>query len=407
MQLEFLIGFSQAVIFILSIFLVGVAIYHLLVFLAAMIKMEKVGSSKPLPTEFKTVSLIIPMRDEFSALSQLIKSLEELDYPAEFFEVIFVAPSESKHILEKYLSRLSEKKIRTKLVVDEGNGKPAALNRGLTVAEGEIVGIFDVDSVLPVDILKNVSKSFSEKNSLAAQGIARSYNTDYNILSKLASLEQVIYLKIFLQPRSFLNLFIPSTGSCFFVKKDLLLKLGGWRDDLLAEDFDLSLRIHDEKIKIKLDQNIYCWQETPSRLKDYFIQRLRWFRGFIQLLPSNLHRLTTPEGIDIFLLLLGPLVLCSSLLVFTYVTLTGFILPSFLGFLASLLAILTPISFMCLTIRSKTSKMNLILALLGIAAYWMVESIIATIAILTALLRLKVRWIRTPKTGIAQASNIK
>jgi hypothetical protein len=117
--------------------------------------------------------------------------------------------------------------------------------------------------------------------------------------------------------------------------------------------------------------------------------------------------LTAPEGIDIFLLLLGPVVLCSSLLVFIYVTLTGFIVPTFLGFLARLLAILIPISFMCLTIKSKTSKKNLIFAVLGIAAYWMAESIIATIAILTALLRLKVRWIRTPKTGIAQASNIK
>jgi 1,2-diacylglycerol 3-beta-glucosyltransferase len=407
MQLEFLIVLSQAVIFISSIFLAGVALYHLLVFLVAIIKSEKLQPSKPSLTVFKRISLIIPIKDEFSVLPQLIKSIEELDYPAELFEVIFVTVKESELTLEEYRSQLSEKNICSKVIVDEGNGKPAALNSGLTAAQGEIIGIFDADSVLPRDILKNVSENLSERCSFAVQGLTRSYNSDYNILSRLASLEQMVYLMMFLQPRSSLNLFIPSTGSCLFVKKDLLLRLGGWKSGLLAEDLDLSLRLHDEKIQIKVDQAIYCWQETPTRLEDYFIQRLRWFRGFIQLIPSNLHRLTTLEGIDIFLLLLGPVVLCSSLLVFIYVTLTGFTIPSFIGFLASLLVILTPISFMCLTIKSKTSKKSMILTVLGIAAYWMVESTIATIAVMTALLRLKVRWLRTPKTGIAQASNIK
>ena len=49
-------------------------------------------------------------------------------------------------------------------------GKPAALNLALTYVTGEIVGVFDADSLPEKDVLSKVASYFDDKQVTAVQG---------------------------------------------------------------------------------------------------------------------------------------------------------------------------------------------------------------------------------------------
>jgi len=407
MFLELLTKIAHAIIFILSIFLVGITAYNLLLFLAGEIRSKRYKHYHLPSTPLKTISLIIPIKDELSVLSGLKRSILNLDYPTELFEVIFVTPRSSERYLEEFRLLLNRNGIHVKIVVDEGRGKPAALNAGLKAAVGEIIGVFDSDSILPSEILRKVSRIFIDESVVAIQGVTRSYNDGDNILSKLTSVEQEVYFRMFLKPRSSLNLFIPFTGSCLFIRREFLLRVGGWNANSLAEDLDLALRLYDEGIKVKLEPTIYCWQEMPSMLKSYIIQRVRWFRGFIELIPRSLHKLTNLERLDIFLMLLGPVILSISLLVFTYFLASDkVVLSPLLKPLASLVGIFAVPSLICLILKPRVLS-RIPAFIMGVIGYWILESSIAIVSVIMGLLGLKIQWIRTPKIGVKESCRLK
>jgi len=58
----------------------------------------------------------------------------------------------------------------------EAKGKPAALNLALHYATGEIIGVFDADSVPEKNVLKKVASYLNDKKIMAVQGTTTSIN---------------------------------------------------------------------------------------------------------------------------------------------------------------------------------------------------------------------------------------
>jgi len=108
------------------LFIVWVA-YHFL-------KEEPVLKTNPSATQ---VSVLIPFRDEAENLPHLLTSLLAQSYPKELVEFIFIddhSSDTSTQLLVDYT-----------LVLNEGEGKKAALATGLKQASGELVVTLDAD----------------------------------------------------------------------------------------------------------------------------------------------------------------------------------------------------------------------------------------------------------------------
>jgi len=403
MVLELLVKFTQTLISVASFILIGVIIYNFVIFI---IGYKRKRATKSNPTELKKITLIIPVKDEINSLPLIFESLKNIIYPRDLLETIFVVSRDSKRCIEACKKFLKDNGKWVKVLVDEGRGKPSALNLGLKHAGGEIVGIFDVDSILPKDILLKVSEAFSDGDVVAVQGVTKPYNENKNLLSKLVSMEEKAYLALFLQPRSNLDLFLPFTGSGSFIKKDLLLKIGGWSETALAEDFELALRLFDNKIKIRLEPKISCQHEAASKLTPYILQRLRWFRGYLQLLLRASKKLITltPHWIDISIILASPILLSASLIVFLYFLISADInspVNLIKPFAWSLLITAIP-AFFYITSRLRTIGLKALLIIPASAAYWLLESLTALTALMMCLFRIKMEWIRTPKNGVME-----
>ena len=109
-------------------------------------------------TEVPKFSIIVPTKDEELVISRCLSGIMDLDYPKEKLEIIVVDGNST----DKTRSICSEFEQKYRDVVriiyeKESNGKPAALNLALHYVTGEIVGVFDADSVPEKDVLRKVA----------------------------------------------------------------------------------------------------------------------------------------------------------------------------------------------------------------------------------------------------------
>ena len=217
-------------------------------------------------------SIIVPTKNEEVVIGRCLNGLLNLDYPKDRMEIIVVdGKSEDStcqicsEFVTKYpkiFSIISEKQ--------EAKGKPAALNLALSHTAGEIVGVFDSDSVPEKAVLKKVASYFSNKQIMAVQGRTFSLNATKNILTRVVSMEEKAWYQALLTGREKMQLFVPLNGSCQFVRRNVLEELGGWDETSLTEDVELALRLVEKNHFIKYADDVVCGQETPNSLRDLF-----------------------------------------------------------------------------------------------------------------------------------------
>ena len=105
-----------------------------------------------------------------------------------------------------------------------------------------------------------------------------------------------------------LNLFVPLTGSCQFVRRSVLERVGGWDEDSLSEDVEMSAKLTDKGYGIRYAPDIFSWQETPANIPQLIRQRTRWCRGYMEtaLKYGRLIRRVNKRSIDAEITLMGP-----------------------------------------------------------------------------------------------------
>jgi len=109
-------------------------------------------------------SIIVPTKNEEVVIGRCLNSLQALDYPKDTIE-IFVVDGNSSDNTCQVCSDFSAKYpgAMTILKEDGSKGKPAALNLALLRVTGEIVGVFDADSVPEKDVLRKEASYFSDE----------------------------------------------------------------------------------------------------------------------------------------------------------------------------------------------------------------------------------------------------
>jgi glycosyltransferase involved in cell wall biosynthesis len=177
------------------------------------------------------ISVIIPTLNEEKYLPQLLESLKKQIFRD--FEVI-VSDSYSKDNTAKIA-----KKYGAKVVLGPKLGPGYGRNLGAKKARGEILLFMDSDGVLDnKDSLKVLAEKMYDKNFIAG-------SFRYLPLEKATFSQRIAYyVTNWITRVSILTgkPFIP--GFCFFFRKDVFEKVGGFNEELVfCEDHDLSQRV--------------------------------------------------------------------------------------------------------------------------------------------------------------------
>jgi cellulose synthase/poly-beta-1,6-N-acetylglucosamine synthase-like glycosyltransferase len=159
-----------------------------------------------------------------------------------------------------------------------------------------------------------------------------------NVLARFQVLE---YIRAFFGGRmgmSMMNCLLIISGAFGVFRKDIALKVGGYRSGAIGEDIDLVIRLrrylHDHKIpyRITFIPDPVCWTEGPEKPRVLAGQRNRWHRGLIEVLALYRRMIFNPRygmtgmlAMPFYLVfeMLGPFVELLGYVIFTFFVATG------------------------------------------------------------------------------------
>jgi cellulose synthase/poly-beta-1,6-N-acetylglucosamine synthase-like glycosyltransferase len=353
-------------------------------------------------------SIIVPVKNEERVMDRLLDSLSNIDYPQNKLEVIIIedgSTDKTNDICMNYAKEHDNVKILHKPLSD---GKPSALNYGLSQAQGDIVAIFDADNVPAQDALSAVVTYFEDPKVAAVQGRTSSINSKENMLTQFISYEEAVWCEAYLRGKDVLNLFVHLKGSCQFIRRDVLQQLHGFDESVLSEDMEISARLIENDYKIRYASDVVALQESASNLKTLFIQRTRWYRGTMEVafkygrLMTKLNRINFDAEATLF----APFILIASLAPYlaafwafsTFWSLdVMWSLVLQFGMLTTTLTLL--VCGLALIYVSKPRKVRSILWLPFVYCYLSLNAFIALYAMILIVLRRPKKWIKTKKHG--------
>ncbi|ABL79125.1 glycosyltransferase family 2 protein [Thermofilum pendens] len=350
------------------------------------------------------VTVIVPSKDEGRRVERCLNAILSSDYPLEKLEVIVVDASSDGYV-EEIVRRAGERYPGAVRLIreEEPRGKPAALNRALREATGEVVAVFDADSVPERDAIRRAVKHLEEPGVAAVQGKTLVLNERESVLARVASKEEKAWFHALIRGRERLGLFVPLTGSCQFVKRSALEEVGGWREDALAEDLELSMDLLARGYRVKYANDVVSWQEAPTSLRSLAVQRNRWYRGYMEAFARHLRlALAGRRGLDAAILSAGPYLMALSLLaVAAWLASTALPHVNHFSTPAALVAALNAVSLFSVSVALALSERPVSAKNLAwvpvIYAYWFTLSAVALHALAEIILRRPRVWRRTPK----------
>ena len=353
-------------------------------------------------------TIIVPTKDEEVVIDRCLNSLLELDYPKDKMEIIIVDGNSADNTC-KICSDFSVKYPGAFKIIKEkeSKGKPAALNLALPYSTGEIVGVFDADSVPEKEVLRKVASYFSDRKVTAVQGRTTSLNAKKNLLTRIVSMEERAWYQALLSGRERLKLFLPLNGSCQFIRRNALEELGGWDEACLTEDVELALRLVEKNHEIKYAEDVCCGQETPNVFRDLVKQRVRWYRGYMEtaLKYGRLLDTLNKKTVDAEISMAGPFIMVISLL--SYINWFAAVLFSsqssllltFTGIVIAATAVSLLSAGVGLLAIDRPFKLQNLLWVPSIYCYWLMQMCIAGLAFLKWSFRRKRVWNKTVKKG--------
>jgi cellulose synthase/poly-beta-1,6-N-acetylglucosamine synthase-like glycosyltransferase len=338
------------------------------------------------------VSIIVPVKSEEKVIERLLKALVSLTYPNK--EVIVVedgSTDRTGEICRKFVEKYPS--IIRYYHRDVSEGKPSALNFAVQRATGEIIAIYDADTIVEPDVIERILPHFNDPEVAVVQGQVYTINPKQSLWARVSALNDFL-LHIAQLGKYRLGLFVVGQGNHMYFRRSALEELGFWDPQALAEDLEISVRFMKRGYKVKY-VTIRAGIEAPFNLRGLFKQRLRWFRGYLQALGKH-KDILCPSSIkefDALITMLTPVFLVLSLpgFVFGLWYVTSYLGQS-LGLALLLIGVLGPNA-----IALARPKSFIYIPLLYLN--WVVQALAATYACVHALLRRKMSWIKTEKQG--------
>jgi cellulose synthase/poly-beta-1,6-N-acetylglucosamine synthase-like glycosyltransferase len=364
-------------------------------------------------TGLPSFSLVLPVKNEVKVVGRILEAVSFMSYPADKFDVIIVDDGSTDGSVE-VCRQFAASHGNIRFFERDGscgkaNGKANALNYALRYAHGDVVAIFDADNVPASDVLSRVAEYFQDPNVAAVQGRIQAINARENMLTQFVAYEDVVWCEAFLRGKQVLGLFVHLRGCCEFLRRSVLESLGGFDEETLAEDIEISARLVEEGYKIKYASDVHMWQESPASLKGFLVQRTRWLRGHMEiaLKYGRLLRHMSWQTLDAELTMSLPFIAIASLFLFTFAWWGGpaavplsDALKLCMIFSTSATYILVVLAGLALIYVSQPKRLKNLLWLPFVFAYWLLQSFLALYASVLILLRRPRKWVKTVKSGV-------
>jgi cellulose synthase/poly-beta-1,6-N-acetylglucosamine synthase-like glycosyltransferase len=232
------------------------------------------------------ITVFIAAHNEEKVIAGCIEALLNTNYPSEKLKIIPVndrSTDATGYIIDQYVQQYPSRMAPFHRTCGKA-GKAAALKDALNFAEGDIAIIFDADYIPGKGLLKQLVSPFFDPEIGAVMGRVVPINSGTNLLTRMLDLERSAGYQVDQQARMNLNLLPQYGGTVGGVRLSAVKAVGGWHDDTLAEDTDITFRLMLRGWKTVYTNRSECYEEVPEEWAVRIKQVTRWAKGHNQVM---------------------------------------------------------------------------------------------------------------------------
>ena len=230
-------------------------------------------------------AVIIPARNESRVIGENLRALQEASYPADLYKTFVIVES-----MEDPTVEICRRYPNTEIYLRrnfERPGKGPALDECLKhiFATGEAfdaVMLLDADNVITPGFFSRLNDAFVAGYDAAC---GKRNNRDWNssATSAASGLTFMVINTLQNKAKAERGMNVMFTGTGFYIRYDVLKKLGGWPFVTMTEDYEFSTYALCNGITTAYVEDAIYYDEQPVGLWQSILQRTRWVKGFFSV----------------------------------------------------------------------------------------------------------------------------
>ena len=226
-------------------------------------------------------AIIIPARDESLVISNLLDSIKRQSIKVNPKDIYIIVESREDKTVEIAKSRNINIVYRRDLTKKrKGYAIDDAVKKILKAKKHyDMYFIFDADNILDRNFFKEMVKSYKKGYDIGI-GYRNTKNGNSNIYSAASSLTFSMINTLSNNYKVKHNLTLTVSGTGFYIKGEILEKLGGYPFNSLTEDYELSLYAVLNNLTSTYNTKAKYFDEQPTSYSVTIKQRTRWVKGY-------------------------------------------------------------------------------------------------------------------------------
>jgi len=141
------------------------------------------------PAEIPKVTIQLPLYNEMYVVERLLRNIAKIDYPKDKLEIQVLDDSTDESVLKttEIIAEIRQNGIDIQHIQRKNRSgfKAGALKKGLKIAKGEFIAIFDSDFMPNPDWLQQTVPYFKDPEIGVVQTRWTHLNRDYSLLTKI------------------------------------------------------------------------------------------------------------------------------------------------------------------------------------------------------------------------------
>jgi cellulose synthase/poly-beta-1,6-N-acetylglucosamine synthase-like glycosyltransferase len=242
--------------------------------------------------DLPAVTVQLPIYNELYVAERLIDAVCSFDYPRDRLEIQVLDDStdETRDVVEASVRRHREAgvEIRQLRRADRAGYKAGALAEGLRSARGDLVAVFDADFVPRPDFLRRTAPWFADPAVGMVQTRWDHINRGYSLLTRIQAILLDGHFAIEHVARAESGRFFNFNGTAGIWRRRAIETSGGWTQDTLTEDLDLSYRAQLVGWRFVFLPETASPAELPVDIHGFKRQQFRWAKGSMQTARKHL-----------------------------------------------------------------------------------------------------------------------
>jgi cellulose synthase/poly-beta-1,6-N-acetylglucosamine synthase-like glycosyltransferase len=243
--------------------------------------------------EEPVVTVQLPIFNEKFVVERLLDAVCAFDWPRDKLEVQLLDDStdDTVDVASAKVAALREQGYDVRHIhrTDRTGYKAGALREGMAVARGDLLAVFDADFIPKPDFLRETVDFFTDAEVGFVQTRWSYLNRGYGVLTEGMGMLMDGHFTLEQVTRSRGGYIFNFNGTGGIWRRQAIDAAGGWDDDTICEDTDLSYRTGLAGYRGVYLRHVDSPSELPVQITALKSQQHRWAKGltecFLKIMP--------------------------------------------------------------------------------------------------------------------------